>query len=510
MPPFPDVTGAVAAARNLFTDPLWRPEDLGKAIPDAPHAVSVALPRWRDVIGYEEKDPRVLEAMAVGYPRFFLHPMVQALFQQCERRFAAPGECAVAFPSAAVAERCAHYLTRKTGCDPRIYDMGADGVHALTFPQTAFDTAKKFWRHAGEIVSSRQAEGILEGFDGEEEGRQAKRTLSQRLAEWAGALPENVYLFPSGMAPLYSCQRMVAELGPSGGRSIQLGFPYVDLLKIQNELGEGVHFLPAVDSTVYEQIEALLTREPITAVFCELPGNPMLQSVDLPRLAELLRRRRVPLIVDETLGTFANIDVLPYADAVTTSLTKYVAGQGDVMGGSLILSTGSPHAGRFRDWLDQHFEDLLWSGDAIVLEQYSRDFQERVARMNDNTERLCDALIGHPAVARVLYPKYTSRDAYRQVLKPGGGYSGLLSFELNNAPDTAPAFYDGLRVSKGPSLGTVFSLVCPYMLLAHYDELDWTEGLGISRYLIRVSVGLEDPDDLIARFTEALNASSSG
>jgi len=69
----------------------------------------------------------------------------------------------------------------------------------------------------------------------------------------------------------------------------------------------------------------------------------------------------------------------------------------------------------------------------------------------------------------------------------------------------AKNFYDSLKVSKGPSLGTIFTLVCPYVLLAHYDELDWAESFGIPSHLIRVSVGLEVQDQLWKTLSEALN-----
>ena len=74
-----------------------------------------------------------------------------------------------------------------------------------------------------------------------------------------------------------------------------------------------------------------------------------------------------------------------------------------------------------------------------------------------------------------------------------------------NAATKTKTFYDNLRVCKGPSLGTNYTLACPYTQLAHFDELDKVEALGVSPYLIRVSIGLEDFDDLRNRFDEALN-----
>ncbi|MGD9857485.1 MAG: PLP-dependent transferase, partial [Planctomycetaceae bacterium] len=95
-------------------------------------------------------------------------------------------------------------------------------------------------------------------------------------------------------------------------------------------------------------------------------------------------------------------------------------------------------------------------------------------------------------------------DAFRAFQRPGGGYGGLLSLTLHNEAESAPRFFDALRVCKGPNLGMTYTLACPYTILAHYGELEFAESCGMSRHLIRVSVGLEDADDLIERFNVAL------
>ena len=91
--------------RDLLKDPLWQSEDLGKPIPDSEHAVSVALPLWEHVVGYEEKVPKVLDAMWCGYPRFVIHPYVADLNTVCEHQFAKPGERSVCFPTRRAAGR---------------------------------------------------------------------------------------------------------------------------------------------------------------------------------------------------------------------------------------------------------------------------------------------------------------------------------------------------------------------------------------------------------------------
>ena len=99
---------------------------------------------------------------------------------------------------------------------------------------------------------------------------------------------------------------------------------------------------------------------------------------------------------------------------------------------------------------------------------------------------------------------------YERIRRHGGGYGSLLSFLPATPATMAPRIYDALDVSKGPSLGTDFTLACPYTLIAHYRELDWAETHGVSRWLLRVSVGLEDFDDLQARFSLALSRAQAG
>jgi cystathionine gamma-synthase len=226
-------------------------------------------------------------------------------------------------------------------------------------------------------------------------------------------------------------------------------------------------------------------------------------------LGAALRRNGGLFVIDETIGSFVNVDCLHACDAAMTSLTKYVSGVGDVIAGSLVVNPESPRYGEMREYLSKHHEPLLWGGDADALAENARDYPERMARMNDHAAQLAEHLKAHPAVESVMYPKFAHADAYERLMKPGGGYGGLLSLVTKDGERTAPRFYDALRVSKGPSLGTNYSLACPFTLLAHYNELDWAESLGVSRWLVRVSVGLEPADDLIARFDEALSSATA-
>jgi cystathionine gamma-synthase len=487
---------------------MWQAGDLGKPIPDSPHAVSVALPLWEHVIGYEEKDAAVMEALSCGYPRFVLHPYVAQLVRTCEQRFAEKDEACLPFPSEHVARRCVAFIEQHAGAPADVDEFGFNGIYVVSFSRSAFETAKCFWQHAGEIVSSRCALATLQGRSVEEDGAAAKRAIRERIAGWTGAAVEDVFLFPSGMAALAKIHRVVQELSP-GAKSAQVGFPYVDLLKLQDKIGPGVHYFALPEERSLREFLDTTAEDDVSGVFCEAPGNPLLTCPDIPWLSEQLRAKGIPLIIDETLGTYVNVDVLPYADVVMTSLTKYVAGAGDIVAGALILNRDSDHYDRIHRCLDVEHEDLLWSEDAVVLEARSRDFPERMARINRTAETLAEHLLSHAVVERLYYPKYVAEAAYRGVRRPGGGYGGLFSILLQDACHTAPAFYNNLRVSKGPNLGTSYTLACPYTLLAHYAELPWAQSCGLSPYLVRVSVGLEDYDDLAARFDAALAVCSA-
>jgi cystathionine gamma-synthase len=490
--------------RDLFTQPLCRLEDLGNPIPDSPHAVSVTIPTWDSVIGYEEEDPQVMATLRCGYPRFFCHPLVKRLFERAVERFAGEKETALVFASNAAARRCAAFLCRVSGESLAVahHDWGeGSAASVLVFPQALRREGLLYWRYCGEIVSSRQAQQLLgEGEAIAEAVMDSANVLGKRLASWAGEPSSQVHLFPSGMAAIHAAFRAVTTIRP-GLKTVQLEFPYVDVFCIQKSLGVGVHHVLGKDMA--DQLTGLLRKEKIAAVFCEIPSNPLMRTVNLEIMSRVCRRHRVPLIVDDTIGTVHNVDVYPFADLVTTSLTKNISGQGDVMGGALTVPVGSAFAEAFQQFLTKEQEPGLWVEDAAVLDRSSRNFPQRMAKLNYHAELLFEFLAGHLKVADLYYPKQVTRDAYTSILRKGGGFGGLLSFTLKDTA-TTPAFYDRLEVCKGPSLGMDFTLACPYTLLAHYEELDWAEACGVSRHLVRVGVGLENPKALIERFERAL------
>ena len=483
------------SSRDLLHDPCWQGKDLGQPLPDATHAVSMTLPRWQDVIAYEEKDPACRKALQTIYPRFGLHPLLQELSVQ----MAVDGLTAWPFSTGAAA-RAAQAHCQRQEPDGHTRLTRDETLVALHTDASTSPHAKAFWQHTGLGASSRQAAVALgrESAPAPATAEAARTAVRQRLAAIHGIEAHRISLHPAGMAGLHAALSAIQSLKPNRP-TLQLGFPYVDVLKQPQVVFHGGELLQG--NNLEELKDALERRDP-AAVIVELPSNPLLRCVDLPAVAELAHRHGIPVIADDTIGTGLNLRALPHVDLIFTSLTKSFAGRGDVMAGSLLVSPHSP-------WSDQLLTAIspvagLADGDAIALEEASRDVDQRVPQLDANALALAERLERHPAVARVQHPKDCAH--FLALMRPDGGHGCLLSLELKQGEAKASRVYDALRVCKGPSLGTSFTLACPYTQLAHYDELGWAAECGVPSHLLRVSVGLEDPGELWERFCDALDA----
>ena len=481
---------------TLLSHPLCHPEDLGKPIPASPHAISMCLPRWQDVVGYEERNPATMAKLMLGYPRFLYHPLVEQAFKKVKKDH---DEAVQIYTTAQAAERCKTYLLIQHP-DARIELR--DNV--ISYPRVCADSAKEYWQHAGEGITSRSAEALLNASP-RPNATPARQQILERVAEYTGTTPEQVYLFPSGMAAIHAAFLMVQAIHRTRP-TVQFAFPYGDTLKLQEKMGsQEPLFYPHGNTTDLRALEQQLESTSIAGLFCEFPTNPLLTSIDLNRLRTLADTYQFPVIIDETLGACVNQKTLSSSDLSIISLTKYFSGSSDVMGGALIINPESRFASPFAERLKiLHEPAAFHPADLIQLAADSADCRKRVEQINQTALKVCDFLRRHPAVKHVYYPAFTDAEMYRNFKRSDGGYGGLFSFVLHNAEKTTEAFYNALEITKGPNLGARFSLCCPFVLLAHYDELDWAESAGASRYLIRISIGLEPADVLIDRLTHAL------
>lgn len=311
---------------------------------------------------------------------------------------------------------------------------------------------------------------------------------SERTRQVADFSEDDVYLYPTGMSSIFNTHRnLLAAKGQH--KAIVYGFPYIDTLKITEKFGPGSLFYGYGSSEELDDLEKRLeSGEKYLALFTEFPGNPLLRSPDLERIRKLADKYDFCVVVDETIGNFINVNVLPYADVVVSSLTKVFSGDSNVMGGGLVLNPKAKNYKILKQRWTEDYEDNHWAEDSIFLERNSRDFVSRIDRIGTNAEAICDVLTAHPRVKQVNYPKTSpTRAFYDKCRNPKGGYGGLLSATFYSRAD-AIAFFDNLDTVKGPSLGTNFTLSSPYVILAHYGELDWVSRSAFFVYVVLANI----------------------
>jgi len=489
-----------SVVRDLQRDPAWKKEDLGQPLPDSPHACSVALPTWSSVIGYEEGRDKVMRRLQAGYPRFLRNPLVERLMTTVREEVCQSDEDVLVLPTKLSAQRAQRYIEKTEETAVRVSSY--HGLQAMVIPKRAAQTAWQYWRFSGEVVSSRQAADALspEGLREDDKSHLVRR----RVARLNGVPERDTRLFASGMAAVNSVLRGLPGMR-DGLKTLQVEFPYVDSLKVQEEFGHGVVFLNQAEGESFDEALGRIRNGGFAGVFTEVPSNPLLRTADIPRIAAACKEGGVPLVIDDSTAGPGNTALLEFADVVTTSLTKWSSGRGDVMAGVAMLRGDSPFAGDLAASLDEDARDgsPLYVADQEVLLDNLRGVKRRMAHVNANGLALAGWLSGHPAVAAVYHPSCSTRENYDRVRASEGGYGGLLSFVLKQ-PKKAAKVYDSLELSKGPGFGTEFSLVCPYAQLAHYRELDWAEGCGVHPYLLRVSCGAERTEVVIGAFERAL------
>ncbi|HKK19244.1 MAG TPA: hypothetical protein VJ952_11240, partial [Opitutales bacterium] len=274
---------------------------LGARMPNSPHAVISSLPTMRDVRGYEEKDPQVLEALKSGYPRFVVHEYVRRLTDFYLGRESLTGRVAVLVPGRRAADDLLGWLGR--GFDKLEVDESVFLVFCEASDEEGVRKLRKTVQHTGCGISSRQAEDLLmqhglkdSRFEEASFKGSALTKVEANLAELVGCRDSDVLVCASGMNAFYAGFRAVQEFSQSRGRTawIQLGWLYLDSGKIlQQFLDEGER-LECVYNVL--DIEAVLDRirkagNALASVVVECPSNPLIRIGDMERIAAAVREQ---------------------------------------------------------------------------------------------------------------------------------------------------------------------------------------------------------------------------
>ena len=279
------------------------------------------------------------------------------------------------------------------------------------------------------------------------------------------------------------------------------GTSYVLLQDVMSRFGVEVTF---ADATDVDALAAAL-RPTTRFIFIESPINPTLDIVDIEAVARLAGERAVPLVVDNTLATPYNQRPLALgADIVVHSASKYIGGHGDVIAGAVVGSASTVDAAR-RGAL-RTLGAALGPFEAWLCIRGLKTLALRMERHNANAMAVARFLRGRPAVERVFYPGLEDHPGNALARRQMRGFGGMVSFEVRGGLKAARRVMNSVRLcTRAVSLGDVDTLIEHPATMSHASiPKKVREPLGVTDGLIRLSVGIEDAEDIIADLDFAL------
>lgn len=327
--------------------------------------------------------------------------------------------------------------------------------------------------------------------------------FEERIAALEGA--EDAFATASGMAAVSGALTSMLRAGDHvvSARALFGSCLYV-LEDILTRFGVEVTF---VDGANLEEWEAAI-RPDTKAVFFESMSNPTLQLVDIEAVSRLAHRHNATVIVDNVFTTPVYSKAIAQgADVVIYSATKHIDGQGRALGG-VILGRRDFIRGTVEPYM-KHTGGSMSPFTAWIMLKGLETLRLRVAAQTDSAGRIAAALSGHPALGKVIYPGAKSHPQHTLCQSQMGAGGTMLALELADK-DAAFAFLNALGIGLiSNNLGDAKTILTHPATTTH-QRLSAAQRatLGITAGLVRVSVGLEDADDLIADFTRALDAAN--
>jgi cystathionine gamma-synthase len=470
-----------------------------------------------DVIGYEEKRPDTLEHVRSGYPRFCKHFYICEVEEIIRKDLRLDNREITLFTNEEAAQE-AIIFSNQVDAKLEVY-KGVFIVHYPSSKQT-INRFTAFIQHTGTGISSRQAEDFLvktryldHNFKEKFSSQMETTHLAEEIAKIAHTREDNILICSSGMNAFYATFKAMRKIQRYRNRKIwiQLGWLYLDTIRILEKcLSVDEECIQIYDVFDLKALKEVLEQKgfEVAGVVTEIPTNPLIQSGNMDELNQLCREYGVALILDPTIASIYNVNILDYCDVLVTSLTKYAGNQGDIMAGCIVMNSKSPYYTEFKSLISSELTPLYIRDQARLLYQI-KEAPKLIQQINKNTCALVEYLEKNKNVKEVFWAySKKSKDNYSRFAVQDHAPGAMITISLQNI--SLQEFYDKIAAVKGPSFGTTFTILCPFMYLAHYDQVSTEEGrkelqdLGIDPDLIRISVGCEDTQYIIDRFTEVL------
>ncbi|WP_077310379.1 bifunctional cystathionine gamma-lyase/homocysteine desulfhydrase [Terribacillus halophilus] len=336
------------------------------------------------------------------------------------------------------------------------------------------------------------------GYEYSRTGNPTRHALEETIAALENG--KAGFAFSSGMAAITSIMMMFE----SGDHVVMTddvyGGSYRLITKVLTRYQLGHTF---ADTSSPEAVEQAIKPE-TKAIYVETPTNPLLKITDIKKMAEIAKKHNLLLIVDNTFAT-------PYwqnpidlgADIVLHSATKYIGGHSDVVSGLVVVN--SDKLAEELHFIQNSAGAVLGPQDSWLLLRGIKTLGIRMEAIEKNSSKLVEFLKEHPSVSTIYYPGLAEHQGHDIAAKQAEGFGGMISFDVGSGEKADQVLRKTKYFVLAESLGAVESLISLPAKMTHASiPKDRREELGITEGLIRISVGIEDSEDLIDDLKQAL------
>jgi cystathionine beta-lyase/cystathionine gamma-synthase len=341
--------------------------------------------------------------------------------------------------------------------------------------------------------------GKDKGFDYARTNHPNRKALERTVAKLEGG--KSAYVFSSGMAGIDAVFRLLRP----GDHAILSQAVYGGVFRLTTQLlvQFGLEFT-YVDTSCLENVKKAL-KPNTRMLYIETPTNPTMIVTDLAAVAAIARERNLTLVVDNTfLSPYLQQPIALGAHIVVHSMTKYLNGHSDCTGGAVILTR--PEDAEKIYFVQRSAGAGLAPMDCFLVSRGIKTLAVRMDRHDSNGMTVAKFLEPHPKVKRVIYPGLASHPQHEIARKQQRGFGAMISFDLGSL-DAAKKLLNHVRLcSLAESLGGVETLISHPALMTHASvPADVRKQIGITDGLVRLSVGIEDVEDLVADLDQALS-----
>ena len=332
-------------------------------------------------------------------------------------------------------------------------------------------------------------------------GNPTRAALESLIAELEGGT--NGFAFGSGMAAITA----VLSLFKAGDKIIISSNVYGGTFRVLDKVFNNFNITYSIeDTTDIESLDSKITSD-VKAVLIESPANPLLTITDISAISSLAKKHNILTIVDNTFMTpYLQRPLNLGADIVIHSATKYLGGHSDLVAG-LVVVKDSTLAERLA-FIQNSTGGILGPFDSFLLIRGIKTLGVRMDRHVSNAEKAAEYLQNNKAVKRVYYPGLPNAQGYEINKRQAKNGGAMISFELYPGFDIKKFFSSLKLVALAESLGGVESLVCHPASMTHASiPYEIRQKVGITDGLIRLSIGIESIDDILADINQAIKES---